>query len=189
MHQYLRDTEYAAQNLLRLATNEDQELRTLSEKLQPAEAQLRIRQWDFQSSDLNDDFSDAYVMAAFGRAAQAAQQAEQLRNEVATLQAKVGAHQQATQAIAGAVLQIAKQGVSLVHGGPAAAPTGRAIGSLCVRDIVWQARNQSMHFEEGNYKKAVTDLFATLEAEHGGRFCLAAHPQQNRAKQVIELLG
>ena len=189
MHQYLQDTEYAAKNLLRLATEEELQLRGLSVRLQQTETELKVHQWDFQSSDLNEDFSDAYVMAAFGRAAQAAQQAEQLRNEVAKLQASLGAHQQATQAIAGAVLQLAKQGISLVHGGLATAPTGRAIGSLFIRDIIWQARNQSMHFEEGNFKKALTDVFAKLEAEQGPRFSLATHPQQNRAKQVVELLG
>ncbi|MFG6468395.1 hypothetical protein [Roseateles sp. BYS87W] len=189
MHQYLKDTEYATQNLLRLATEEEQQLRELSGQLASAEARLRVHQWDFQTSDLNDDFSDAYVMAAFGRAAKASQDAERLRSEVAMLQASVGAHQQATQAVAGAVLQIAKQGISLVHGGLNAAPTGRTIGSLCIRDIIWQGRNQSMHYEEGNFKKALTDLFATLESEQGTHFSLAAHPQQNRAKQIVELLG
>jgi hypothetical protein len=189
MHQYLQDTEFATQNLLRLATEEEVQLRDLSEKLTQAEAQLKVHQWDFQSSDLNEDFSDAYVMAAFGRAARAGQEAQHLRSQVAALQARVGAHQQATQAIAGAVLQIAKQGISLVHGALAAAPPGRSIGSQCVRDIVWQGRNQSMHYEEGNFKKPLTDLFAKLEAEQGPRFSLAAHPQQNRAKQIVELLG
>lgn len=93
------------------------------------------------------------------------------------------------QAIAGAVLQIAKQGISLVHGGLAAAPQGRKIGSLYTKDIIWQGRNQAIHFEEGNFKKAITDLFTILETEQGARFSLAAHPQQNRAKQVVELLG
>jgi hypothetical protein len=189
MHQYLQDTEYAAQNLLNLATAEDIQLKSLTESLKQSEAQLKIHQWDFQTSDLNEDFSDAYVMAAFGRAAKAAQETDRLKIEVARLQASIGAHQHATQALAGAVLQIAKQGISVVHGGPGAAPSGRAVGTLFVRDIVWQARNQSMHYEEGNFKKALTDLFAKLEAEQGAQFSLAAHPRQNRAKQVLDLLG
>lgn len=189
MHQYLQDTEYVAKNLLRLANDEEQQLRALSPKLQQAEAELRVHQLDFQSSDLNEDFSDAYVMAAFGRAARAAQLAEQLRNQVAVLQATVGAHQQATQAISGAILQIAKQGIAFVYGGLGNAPSGRTIGSQCVRDIIWQARNQSMHYQEGNFNKAVNDLFAKLAAEQGARFNLAAHPEQNRAKQVLDLLG
>jgi hypothetical protein len=189
MHSYINDTEYAAQNLIRLATEEEARLKALTATLGQTEAKLKVHQWDFQSSDLNDDFSDAYVMAAFGRAAQAAQEAERLRVEVAKLQASVGARQQATQAIAGAVLQIAKQGISLVYGGPSAAPTGRTIGTLPVSDIIWQGRNQSMHYEEANFKKPLTDLFSTLEIEQGPQFSLTAHHKQNRAKQVFDLLG
>lgn len=189
MHPYLQDTEYAVQNLLILATDEEDRLKALTDMLSVVEAQLKIHQWDFQSSDLNDDFSDAYVMAAFRRAGRAAQETDRLKVDVAKLQASVGARQQATQALAGAVLQIAKQGISVVHGGPATAPTGRTVGTLFIRDIIWQGRNQSMHYEEGNFKKALIDMFARLETEQGHQFDLAAHPKQNMAKQVLDLLG
>lgn len=189
MHQYLQDTEYAAENLLSIAIAEEVQLKAVMEKLRQAEAQLKVDQWDFQTSDLHEDFSDAYVIAAFGRAAKAAQETDTIKIEVAQLQVSIGAHQQAIQALAGAILQIAKQGISVVHGGTATAPTGRPVGSLFVRDIIWQARNQSMHYEEGTIKKPVTDLFAKLEAEQGTQFSLSAHPKQNRAKQVLDLLG
>lgn len=189
MHQYLHDTEFAAQSLFRLATDEERELMSLVERLASREKELAVHQWDFQTSDLNEDFSEIYVMGAFTRAAKAAQDVQQLKTEVAALQASVGTHQHSVQAIAGAILQIAKQGISLVHSGFAAAPSGRSVGSLSLRDVIWQARNQSMHYEEGTYKPAVTSLFSTLEKEHGHRFSLSAHPKQNRAKQVIDLLG
>jgi hypothetical protein len=44
------------------------------------------------------------------------------------------------------------------------------LGSLALRDIIWQARNQSMHYEEGSFKKALVDLFSMLEAEQGLQF-------------------
>lgn len=189
MHQYLQDTEFATKNLFALATDEEHELKALTERLKQAEEHLKVRQWDFQTSDLNEDFSDVYVMAAFARAAKVAQEVEYLKDEVAALQASVGTHQHAVQAIAGAILQIAKQGISLVYGGTGAAPPGRALGSLAIRDVIWQARNQSMHYEEGTFKKAVVDLFATLEKEYGSQFSLTTHARQNRAKQVIDILG
>lgn len=189
MHQYLRDTEYATQNLFRLATEEELQLKTLTKTLEEMERQLQIHQWDFQSSDLNDDFSDAYVMAAFERAGRAAQEVERLRHEVAVLQASIGTHQGAVQAIAGAILQIAKQGIALVHGGPKNALPGRSLGSVTVRDVIWQGRNQSMHYEEGSFKKAQLDLFSKLETEQGPQFSLLNHPKQNRAKQIIDVLG
>ena len=189
MHTYLRDTEYAAQNLIRLAMDEALHLDALSKELSRAEERVKLHQWDFQTSDLSEDFSDAYVMAAFGRAARSAQEADQLRREVVALQASIGSHQQATQAIAGAILQIAKQGLSLVFGGMAGAPKGRKIGSLHITDIIMQGRNQSLHHEERAFKQPVVEVFRVLEFEQGERFALSKHPRQNLARQVAELLG
>lgn len=189
MNPYLSETEFAVQSLLLLANKEEALLAERVTALSSTEAKLRVHQWDFESSDLNDDFSDAYVMAAFGRMANAAKVTEALRREVSELQALVGIRQAAVQAICGAILQIAKQGISLVYGELSAAPTGRIIGSAAVRDIIWQGRNQALHYEEGKPKKGVLDLFATLEKEQGPRFSLALHADQNRAAQVVQLLG
>jgi hypothetical protein len=150
---------------------------------------LKVHQWDFQTSDLNDDFSDAYVIAAFGRAARAGQEVQRLKSQVAELLASVGVRQHSVQVISGAILQIAKQGISLVYGAPSSAPAGRMLGSLALRDIIWQARNQSMHYEEGSFKKALVGLFSMLEAEQGLQFSLTAHAKQNRAKQALDALG
>jgi hypothetical protein len=57
------------------------------------------------------------------------------------------------------------------------------------RSVPFQARNQALHHEEGNFKKSVTDLFAALEKEQGPQFSLTGHPNQSRAKQVLALLG
>lgn len=189
MHQYMVDTEFAVTQLLRLATEEEATLAGQSAILAGKEAEARVHQWDFESSDLNDDFSDMHVMGAFGRMARAANESNDLRQQVLALQANVAAHQQATQAIAGAVLQIAKQGIALVYGEPAKAPPGRMVGSLPSRDIIWQARNQALHYEEGAFRKPVSDVFLTLEKEQGDQFSLAKHAAQSRAKQVLRLLG
>lgn len=189
MHRYLQDTEFAITNLLALANEEERQLEALSAALGQTEERLRVHQWDFETSDLNDDFSDAYVMAAFVRAAKASQEVERLKVEVAALQASVETHEHAVQAIAGSILQIAKQGISLVHKKRKTAPPGRVLGSLVLRDIIWQGRNQSMHYEEGKPKEDVADLFAALEREHGAEFSLVTHVGKNRAKQVLDLLG
>lgn len=190
MHQYIQDTEFAIQNLFRLATDEERELVTLKDKLAAITKERDFHHWDFRTSELHDDFSDAHVIAAHTRMAQAAQRAEQVRAEVTRLEASIVTHQHSTQAIAGAILQIAKQGISLVYGKPKAAPPGRTIGTLAVRDIVWQARNQSMHYEDTKpFSDSVINLFSTLEKEQGEQFSLAKHPKQNRAKQILDVLG
>lgn len=189
MHQYIIDTEFAAKNLLALANEEESKVQELTEQVKEVEARLRVDKWDFESSDLNDDFSDVYVMGAFGRMAKTAQHAEELQTRLASLQVSLGTHQQAIQAIAGSILQIAKQGISIVYGGLEAAPEGRKIGTVSLKEVIWQSRNQAMHYEEGKNKKYVTDLFATLEQEQGAQFSLTSHPNQSRAKQILTLLG
>lgn len=188
VHQYLVDTEFAVKSLLQLATEDEQRLKELIPSLTSLEAKFQAHQWDFETSDLNDDFPDAYVMAAFGRMTSAHKNAEALRVEMATIQASIGARQQAIQAIAAAVLQIAKQGMSLVYGSVKDVPQGRVIGALPIRDIIWYGRNQALHFEEGAPRNHVAVLFSQLGAEHGHKFSLKQHIKQSRAKQVLELL-
>lgn len=189
MHQYLRDTEFAISNLIQLAHEEESQLQKLVTQLAALEPKLQFLQWDFKSSDMNEDFSDAYVIGAFNRMAEANQEAEALQREVASLQASIDTRQQSTQAIAGAIFQVAKQGISLVYGGLTAAPDGRFIGSAALKSIIWQARNQAMHFEEGTLKQPVKELFAILEKEHGPHFSLSMNGAQSKAKQVLSLLG
>lgn len=190
MNPYLSETEYAVENLIALANKEEALLAEKLAALASTEAKLRVHQWDFESSDLNDDFSEAYVMAAFGRMANAAKEKEALHREATELQALVGIRQAATQVICGAILQIAKQGISVVHGGTSGAPEGRTIGRTNVRDIVFAGRNQSLHYEELTIKnKETKSVFDILEKEQGPQFSMAMHAGQNRAAQFIKLLG
>ncbi|KAA9387726.1 hypothetical protein [Neorhizobium galegae] len=186
---YFDDTEYASRNLIELITHEEKELALLKDSLITEEAKFRVNRWDFETSDLNDDFSDAYVQAAFGRMARAHEEAGKLKAQANALQVSIGARQMAVQAMCGALLQIAKQGISVVHGGLGAAPSGRGISGIALKDIVWQARNQALHYEEGNFRRAVTDLFQQLENSHGSEFSLTQHAHQSRAKQTVALLG
>lgn len=89
--------------------------------------------------------------------------------------------------LAGAVLQIAKQGISSVHGGLASCPSGRTIGtSELLKNVIWQARNQSMHFEESNYHSNVQRCFANLVSDFGSHLTLGTH---NLALTILDTLG
>ena len=186
---YLQDTEYAARNLIDLAMVEEREIDELWPILQEAEAKLRAFQRDFESSDLHDDFSDQYVMAAFHRMARAQKELDPLRSKVDELRASMGAKQYAVRSICGALLQIAKQGISLVHGSRNAAPKGRLVGGRALRDVIWEARNQAVHCEEGSFNASVTGLFGDLERAFGRKFDLSAHPQMSLAAEVVRVLG
>lgn len=99
--------------------------------------------------------------------------------------------------LAGTVLQIAKQAISIRHGADMSdcKLQGRLISGACVRDLIWLGRNQAMHFEETNEtkqpgvrKSGWVDLFKVLDTHHQGMFSLAA-PFQSKAFEILQILG
>lgn len=189
MNQYLRETEFASKNLFKLATFEEGELAVLREKLMSAEKEFDANHILFRNSDLHEDYPDSFVMNAYSRAMEAGSKVMSLKPKVKALRARVSSHQTAVQAIAAAILQIAKQGISLEYGRRSAAPPGRALGSLYLRDIIWQGRNQSMHYDDDKPKEPVLILFKTLTQQYGEQFSLAKYAKQSRAKQILDVLG
>jgi hypothetical protein len=58
-----------------------------------------------------------------------------------------------------------------------------SIGDQPVKNIIWERRNQSIHFEEGGYKANVIRCFQGLEKHFGSEFSLAAHPKDEHGSQ------
>ncbi|WP_271272858.1 hypothetical protein [Aliamphritea hakodatensis] len=189
MHQYLSDTEYAVKNLIELASNEETELQAKQSELSTLQKKVSMLQWDYQTSDLNDDFSDLYALNAFNRMATADKEMKLVQKEVVSLTSSLESKESALQAISGGILQIAKQGISASHGQKHKAPRGRPIGDTCLRDVIWESRNQAMHYEEGRYKKGVKAVFLSLKNEFGDSFCLETNHGKSCAKQILKLLG
>jgi len=128
-------------------------------------------------------------MAAFHRMARAQKELDPLKSKVNKLRSSMGAKQYAVRSICGALLQIAKQGISFVHGSRNAAPKGRSVGGRALRDVIWEARNQSIHCEDGAFNASVTDLFGDLAMAFGPKFDLSANPQMSLAADVVRVLG
>lgn len=188
MNFYIAETEYAAQNLLELALREEMALKECREKFGVVNSEFQAHRWDFETSDVNDDFSDRYIMGAHARMANAGRKAMELQTEMARLRQLITTRVAAIQALVGAILQIAKQGISIVHGARENAPPGRIIGSVPLRDVIWYGRNQALHFEEPA-KPPTARCFKALAADFGDVFLLERHPGQSRAKEVLNLLG
>jgi hypothetical protein len=55
--------------------------------------------------------------------------------------------------------------------------------------VVWQSRNQAIHYDEPPPHPPVRNCFNILAADIGPEFDLAAHPNQNLAPVVIRHLG
>ena len=75
--------------------------------------------------------------------------------------------------LCGALLQVAKQAISVAEKGRATAFRGRRIHGLPVGEVVWETRNQSVHFEEGAWSDGVKRVFEALDRAHPGKFVLS----------------
>ena len=189
MHQYLEDTEYAVRGLISLIGNEESRLRDLQ------------RQLEVSHNERNRARSILFIGAppsAFGedttpyfenRARDAEKKVAEIEHNIAQLQGTIDAKAFSVRALAGSVLQIAKQGIVVARGGLAQCPDGRLLGKEPLKNVIWQGRNQAMHWDDGDYKQAVKTCFANLERDFGLQFCISSSPAVSLAKTVIDLLN
>jgi len=106
--------------------------------------------------------------------------------ELADLTQRAETHSFAVAAMAGTLLQFGKQGLSIVHNGLAASPPGRRMGSQALKDVIWQGRNQGLHWEAGRFTQPVEDCFTALASDYDRKF--AEFRARNMAFDVVELL-
>ena len=91
-------------------------------------------------------------------------------------------------ALSGNLLQYAKQGLSLRYGkNRDGCPVGRELVGLTAHEIIWQGRNQAMHWEEGNPHPPVVRCFEHLAANADASF--SEYRNRSMAYEVVNLLG
>jgi hypothetical protein len=91
-------------------------------------------------------------------------------------------------ALSGNLLQYARQGISLRYGkNRDGCPVGREIASLPLHEIVWQARNQAMHWEEGNPHAPVVRCFDQLASIVSPTFL--EYRTRSLAYEIVTLVG
>lgn len=106
---------------------------------------------------------------------------QRITNSLAAREISVGA-------LAGSLLQFAKQGIALQYGRKKqGCPAGRNIGSQGISEVIWQARNQASHWEDGAFASAVGSCFDKLAAEVHAKF--GDYKTRNLAYDVISTLG
>lgn len=107
--------------------------------------------------------------------------------EIVKLDQSVELKKFSTQLLSSALLQIAKQGMSIVCKGFDNSNDGRMIESLSVKNIVWQGRNQAMHYNEVKpLHLPVTECFNTLVKEHEGKF--DNYQNDPKSFEIVDLL-
>jgi hypothetical protein len=104
------------------------------------------------------------------------------------VRARLDARRFSIDAMSGAVLQHAKQSISMVHGGVKACPLGRLVSpTQHLGNVIWQARNQAIHWEEGMLSQPVVDCFNALGADVDAVFARDLHAP-SLAFTVLHLL-
>src|SRR5690606_35383953 len=89
--------------------------------------------------------------------------------------------------LAGNLLQVAKQGLSIVFGDEANWPDGRPVSGQSLKAAIRGARNQTIHWEEGQCRTATVQVFERLAQDFGAPF--GDYNTINLAMPVITLLG
>lgn len=190
MTEYLDEIEYAAANTIDSIWAENKTIDELTSEITRLKA---VVEDNYQrANDLKEHSEDAddvmlgvgvYWENYFGED----KELYYKNKELTTLQSQVLTHKYSIAALSGSLLQNAKQGISAVHGGLAASPDGRLIGTQPLKTIIWQSRNQSMHWEDGTFHPPATAAFQTLISEIDPSF--SDYTVRDMAFDVIELLG
>jgi hypothetical protein len=103
------------------------------------------------------------------------------------LESKLKAHELSIAALSGSLLQYAKQGISLQYGSRrAGCPQGREIAGLDLHEVIWQGRNQSIHWEDGSFHKPTENCFKALTSDVDPIF--SDYTNRNMAFDIVNLL-
>jgi hypothetical protein len=189
MTEYLKGIEYAATETLRLVWSEHEQYEALEAKLAALGAEIKDTDERIAWLQANPDFDDDLQSTAmhwesyFGPEKEAFHADAERRS----LEALIAARRFSTDAQSGNILQYGKQGISLVHLGLSACPEGRHIGTLPVRDVIWQGRNQAIHWDEGRFTPRVRLVFEGLAGDIDPKF--NGFTSRNMAFDVVSLLG
>lgn len=81
----------------------------------------------------------------------------------------IGATDESMSTLAGTILQIAKQTISLRHNEKPNI-NARQIGTQNIVDVIWEGRNHSVHWEEGEPRPNVRNMFDSLYKDFGTQF-------------------
>ena len=100
---------------------------------------------------------------------------------------RVAARQFSVAALSGSLLQYGKQGISLHYGKKhAGCPDGRIVAGIPLHEIIWQGRNQALHWENSSFHDPTTKCFEHLA---NGDPIFSQFKCRSLAFEIIVLLG
>jgi len=187
---YLTEIEHAVNVVMAEIYREDEAVQQLQNELSALEAATEdgYRRADFlaMNPDLDDDGLGTAIHwdTYFG----VDKQRFHKNADLQSMLERISAHEFSRSALCGNLLQYGKQGLSIQFGKHrAGCPEGRQIAGLAIHEIIWQGRNQALHWEDGTFSSAVSDCFEHLITNCDAVF--AEYKQRSLAYEVVRLLG
>jgi len=188
MNIYLVEQEHSAKVLIENIYKEENEFKHLYEQIEVLKKHFEYLQWDFTTAEQGEDFSDMQIQNKFIKMTKKHEELTETKNEIFKLEKSIQEKESSMNSLSMSLLQIAKQGISTVHGELKNCPNGKLLKSEPLKNVIWQGRNQSIHSEEGNPRKSTIDCFTNLANDFGSDFDIITDPKANKAKKVIDLL-
>lgn len=189
MHTYLEQTKFAAERIIDTLTSDFHELNR--QILTYQKAGDWMTKWNNESREkglLATALDKENFPQQLNMMSEMFTQARIASHKANDLSAELKAREFATQVLAGAILQIGKQAISVAHGSHDACPNGRMIGTQSIKHIIWQGRNQAIHFEDGNPHSPVIACFETLDNDLKTDLAPKLSQKVNLATHVIDIL-
>jgi len=185
MNHYLQDTEYAAKSLFGAITHEVDALAGLLQQRETVRAKEQAYDLAFQVR-INHPAAHYW----YGEWCKAAQERNKVEAEVAELELRIADREFSIETLAAAVLQIAKQGISTVHGKPDNCPKAREVFGQEIARVIFAGRNQALHYEEPKkIDEKCVHLFTALAEAGANQSLKEARNGKNLAAVVLQELG
>lgn len=188
--EYLDEIQHAVAVVMGEIYREQHEVERLSRELRELQAATHdgYAQVDFLA--LNPDLDDEGLGTAiywdtyFGPD----KDRHQKNAEFEQVVARVAVHEFSVNALCANLLQYAKQGLSLHFGKErAGCPDGRLLGGIPMHEVIWQARNQALHWEDGTFRSPICKCFDELALTADPVF--AQYKHINMANEIVRYLG
>lgn len=186
---YLKEIDHAVRTVISEIHDETAQLEALRIDLSKLTAATNegYHRADFlaMNPDLDEDFlgTAIYWDTYFGV------DKERFHKNIETESAaqRVAAHEFSISALSGNLLQYGKQGISLHFGKKRiGCPDGRILSGMPLHEVIWQARNQALHWEDGSFHPPTVNCFEKLAMTDP---IFGQYKCRSLAYEVVLLLG